>query len=99
MAVLQAGMNKKALRLHPEDNCVVSLMDIRKGDPVVYEGGTIVANSDIDIGHKISICTIKIGEKVYKYGASIGSATAVIEPGDHIHTQNLTSDYIVGFHH
>lgn len=99
MAVLQDRMSKKALRLHPEDNCVVSLIDIHKGDLVVYEDGTIMANSDVDIGHKISTSTIKIGEKVYKYGASIGSATALIEPGDHIHTQNLTSDYIVGFRH
>lgn len=92
-------MSKKALRLHPDDNCVVSLTDIRRGDQVCYEGGTLVAGADIDIGHKISISPLRTGEKVRKYGASIGSATCAIEPGDHIHTHNLTSDYIVGFHH
>ena len=92
-------MSKTALRLHPDDNCVVSLMDIRMGDLIAFEGGEVVARSDVDLGHKISIGTLKVGEKVYKYGASIGSATVAIEPGDHIHTQNLTSDYIVGFHH
>lgn len=92
-------MSKKALRLHPDDNCVVSLTDIRQGDQVSYEGGMLVANADIDIGHKISIGSIPVGEKVRKYGAVIGSATRAINPGDHIHTHNLTSDYIVGFHH
>ena len=92
-------MSKKALLLHPDDNCVVSLTDIRRGDQVSYEGGTLVADADIEIGHKISIRPIRAGEKVRKYGASIGSATSAINPGDHIHTHNLTSDYIVGFHH
>lgn len=92
-------MASKGLRLHPRDNCIVALTDVRQGEAIAYETGTVVSNGDIDIGHKVAIATLAEGEKVYKYGASIGSATSKIRPGDHIHTHNLTSDYIVGFHH
>jgi len=92
-------MNKKALLLHAKDNCVVALMDIRKGDVIVYEGGNVVAVSDIALGHKAAICAIPAGGKVCKYGAVIGSAIVAIAPGEHIHTQNLASDYITGYHH
>jgi hypothetical protein len=34
------------------------------------------------------------GEKVLKYGLPIGSATRDIEAGEHVHVQNLKSDYI-----
>lgn len=92
-------MHQKALLLHAKDNCVVALMDVRQGDAVAYDGGGLVANADVALGHKISISDIPKGGKVFKYGAVIGSATQAIARGDHIHTQNLASDYITGFHH
>lgn len=90
---------KRGLRLHHQDNCIVMLDDVLHGDAVAYDGGSVIANADVDLGHKLSIEAIAIGGKIRKYGASIGSATAAIAPGDHIHTHNLKSDYIVGFHH
>lgn len=92
-------MNKKILLLHIKDNCAVALVDILQGDSVAYDVGEVVATADIALGHKISIANIPKGGKVFKYGAIIGSATEVIRRGDHIHTQNLASDYITGFHH
>ncbi|MBS1155531.1 MAG: hydrolase [Proteobacteria bacterium] len=91
-------MSKKALLLHGDDNCAVALMDICKGDLVAFEGNILTALDDISIGHKMAVSNISTGSKVYKYGAAIGSATKPILRGEHIHTQNLVSDYIIGFH-
>lgn len=77
----------------------MTLSDVVQGEAIDYEGGSVVARNDVEIGHKVSMAQIEVGEKVHKYGAIIGSATVQIVPGDHIHTHNLTSDYIVGFHH
>jgi hypothetical protein len=33
------------------------------------------------------------GETVLKYGAPIGSATAPIAPGEHVHVHNVKSEY------
>ena len=93
------SMSKKALLLHRNDNCAVALTDINPGDAVDYAGGELVAAVGIALGHKLAIGDIPAGAKVYKYGAIIGSATVAIRRGDHIHTQNLMSDYIAGFHH
>ena len=46
-----------------------------------------------------AIRAIPPGGKVLKYGAIIGSATNAIAQGEHIHTQNLVSDYITSYHH
>ena len=87
-------MNKKALLLHTNDNCIVALTDIRSGEAIVYGTGEVVASANIALGHKVAIADIAKGAKVIKYGAVIGSATMAIARGDHIHTQNLVSDYI-----
>lgn len=92
-------MNKRALLLHADDNCVVALADVRAGDMIEYDGGCVMAAVDIALGHKAAIFWIRKGEKVVKYGAVIGSVTADIAPGDHIHTHNLASDYIAAYHH
>lgn len=92
-------MNKKALLLHCRDNCAVALVDVQEGDLVEFDGGAVEATAAIALGHKVAIESIAQGGKVYKYGAVIGSATAEIARGDHIHTHNLASDYIAGFHH
>ncbi len=43
-------------------------------------------------GHKYSICDIKKGENVIKYGNPIGHATEDIAKGEHVHTHNLATN-------
>ncbi len=91
-------MARRALLLHMTDNCVVAVEDIDANEQVVFERGNIVALSRVALGHKLAIRPIAKGGKVVKYGASIGSATRDIACGEHIHSHNLKSDYIAGFH-
>ena len=44
---------------------------------------------DIPIGHKIALTALKEGDTVIKYGEDIGKVVADVEPGGHVHTQNL----------
>lgn len=71
---------------------------IEAGECVVYEGGQVTALNGMDLGHKIAVKPIAAGSKVIKHQASIGSAIHDIKAGEHIHTHNLKSDYIFGFH-
>ena len=64
------------------------------GSEVIFEGAPIRVAAEIPRGHKVAVRPIAPGEKVLKYGAPIGSATAPIAPGDHVHTHNLASDYL-----
>ncbi|WP_213992743.1 UxaA family hydrolase [Sodalis sp. dw_96] len=91
-------MSKRALLLNPKDNCVVALEDITEGDGVNYDGGEFTALHDVTLGHKLAIADMKTGAQVVKYGAIIGSATQPISRGSHIHSHNLKSNYIEGYH-
>ena len=87
-------MDCRLVLLAPEDNCVVVARALPAGEHVDIDGADLVVGSAVTIGHKLARREIGKGEKVIKYGAIIGHATAAIAAGDHIHTHNLDSDYL-----
>jgi hypothetical protein len=85
--------------LAPEDNCLVVAQALRAGDHITIDGASFAVAKAIGVGHKLARRAIARGEKVLKYGAIIGTATAPIAPGEHIHTHNLESDYLQTYTH
>ena len=84
----------RLLLLAPEDNVCAAATKIRKGAKLQVEGVELVAAEDVEIGHKIARREIAAGDKVFKYGAAIGSATRDIQPGERVHLHNMQSDYL-----
>ena len=89
----------KTIRLQANDNVVIALRDLEKGDEV--DGNTLI--QAIPRGHKLATAKIAQGENVYRYGQIIGQAKADIQPGEHVHVQNLgmgehTQDYDFASH-
>jgi altronate dehydratase len=84
----------RLLRLSPEDNVAAVTATIEAGESVRIGGEPVTFPDRVPTGHKVAIVPIAAGEKVIKYGAPIGSATADIRPGDYVHTHNLASDYL-----
>jgi (2R)-sulfolactate sulfo-lyase subunit alpha len=84
----------RLMLLHPEDDVFVCCSSIAAGDLLLIEGRPIVAAKAIAMGHKVSRRHLEVGAKVHKYGAPIGSITAAVSPGDHVHLHNLASDYL-----
>ena len=87
----------KLLRLHNKDNVLIVVTSIRLGDREVIAGREVLFKQEIAIGHKVAARSLRVGEKVYKCGVPIGSATADIAAGEHVHLHNLKSDYISTF--
>jgi hypothetical protein len=87
-------MMNKLIQLHPEDNVQIVVEQIEPGDLFVVNNRLINATESIAIGHKIAGQLIGAGQKIIKYGVPIGSATAPIKTGAHIHLHNMKSDYI-----
>jgi hypothetical protein len=81
------------IQLHENDNVVVALKNLAEGACLEVKGKVIKLNSNINFGHKVAIKPINAGEKVLKYGVPIGSATKNIAVGEHVHVQNLQTDY------
>ncbi len=91
-------MKHAALRHERDDDVAVVIRDISPGTKILavdMEGREVVtvsAAQEIPLGHKIAVRDIKKGEKIKKYGRSIGKATQDIEQGTHVHVQNIKSE-------
>jgi (2R)-sulfolactate sulfo-lyase subunit alpha len=84
----------RAILLHPDDNVLVCVAHIRPGDQLTIDGNQVIAADDIGVGHKLARFTLNTGDKIFKYGAPVGSMTATAAPGAHVHMHNMQSDYI-----
>ena len=89
-----ARLDARLLRLSPHDNVVVARTAIGAGVALHLEAPTITVAAPIPLGYKVAARAIAAGEKIVKYGVSIGSATRAIAPGEMVHTHNMQSDYL-----
>lgn len=84
---------KKTMVLHPLDNVCIAMQNVNLGDEILVQGeGTTIrirARDSIPFGHKVAITPIKEGDKILKYGETIGVATEFIEKGSHVHIHNV----------
>jgi altronate hydrolase len=78
--------------LHPVDNICVALRPLEAGMPVAISDHPFTLPAPIKLGHKIAMRSIAQGQRVIKYGQTIGVATADVEPGDWVHTHNLRNE-------
>jgi altronate hydrolase len=77
----------RVVRLHPDDDVVVSLDQLVSGMLIASEGVTV--SGLVPPGHKLATHAIETGAPVRRYGQIIGFATQPIRPGQHVHTHNL----------
>jgi galactarate dehydratase len=75
------------IRLNPLDNVAVARVPLAAGTMLGDFGVTVT--EPVPQGHKVAVTGIAAGEPVRKYGQIIGFASTTIEPGRHMHTQNL----------
>ena len=88
-------IDQKFILLHPKDNTITALRDLSKGEKLTIEDQgkreEIILRDRIAYAHKAARTYISKGSDVVKYGEIIGVATDNIEPGDHVHVQNVDS--------
>jgi len=84
---------QKAILLHPEDNTVTALADLKPGQAVATGSDAanepIVIRQEIPYAHKFARVFIPKGADIKKYGEVIGIAVADIHPGGHVHVHNV----------
>jgi hypothetical protein len=83
------------LLLAPADRIAVAVRDIEAGETIALaDGSRITMRTRVPFGFKVAVRAIAPGDKVFKYGVPIGTATQPIAPGELVHLHNLRSDYI-----
>ncbi|MBR0148901.1 MAG: altronate dehydratase [Lachnospiraceae bacterium] len=80
------------IQITPNDNVIVALSPISKGETIEVNGVSVTALEDVPQGHKMSVKDIAEGENVIKYGFPIGHATAAAPAGSWMHTHNVKTN-------
>jgi altronate dehydratase len=83
---------KPAIVITARDNVATALDALEAGRLLELDTAKITVAEPIPRGHKIALRAIRAGQEVIKYGSAIGTATADIPQGAHVHTHNVASD-------
>ncbi|MGA8026965.1 MAG: altronate dehydratase family protein [Bryobacteraceae bacterium] len=86
---IAATARNPVILLHPRDNVAVARVLLPAGQQIEVNEATVFAKAAIPAGHKVALRKIAAGEPVYRYGNVIGFATGDIQPGEHVHVQNV----------
>ena len=82
-------MSNKILKIHPGDNVLVALADLKVGEKVVYGGHSLVLANDVPAKHKFVVNELKADDEIVMYGLLVGKATQPIVKGGVIGTHNV----------
>jgi len=83
---------QKILKIHPNDNILVALTDLKKGDHISFENQDYMLQNDIAAKHKFAMSNFVEGASIFMYGVLVGKAKKEILRGGLISTSNIIHD-------
>jgi len=81
-------MTTRILKIHPNDNVLVALQDLNKGETILYDGQTFILQDDIHAKHKFFMQDMHEGDPIMMYGVLVGKAQNFIPKGGLMNTEN-----------
>jgi len=81
-------VKQKVLKIHPADNVLVALADLRKGEAVAYNGAEYLLAEDVRAKHKFVLHDVAAGGDIKMYGLKVGEAVEPIAKGSRVSTAN-----------
>lgn len=91
-------MKKKVLKVHEDDNVVVALTNLSKGETVSLNGEDFTLQDDITAKHKFVAVDMNAGDSIIMYGVLVGKAQSPIKKGGLISTSNVkhaANDFVI----
>src|SRR3954451_10949183 len=82
-------MSSKFLKIHPADNVLVALSDLKAGEKISYNGSALALAEDIPAKHKFVERAMNPDEEILMYGVLVGKAMKPISAGASINTGNV----------
>jgi altronate hydrolase len=79
-----------AIHLHASDNIAVARVPLAAGSDLRIDGIPILVRDAVPAGHKVALQAIAEGDSIVRYGQVMGRARFAIEPGQHVHTHNVS---------
>ncbi len=82
-------MNQQVLKVHPKDNVLVALTNLKAGQLVGFQGVNYQLVDDVDAKHKFYTQDMQAGDEVYMYGTLVGKIQFPVKLGTRMTTENL----------
>lgn len=82
-------MKHKVLKIHRQDNVIVALSPLKKGEIIHFEGEAYELQDDIPAKHKFFTHDLVTGDHVIMYGVLVGKAQFPIARGARMTTENI----------
>jgi altronate hydrolase len=82
-------MASTSVKIHPRDNVIVALTDLKQGDRVMNNGHEITLRDFVAAKHKFVTETLEPGSEIIMYGVTVGKVLSRIEKGGVISTHNV----------
>ncbi|MEO5603605.1 MAG: altronate dehydratase family protein [Cyclobacteriaceae bacterium] len=82
-------MSTRILKIHPADNVLVALTDLKAGEKVSYNGTSFTLTENVPAKHKFVQETLPLEGEIIMYGVLVGKTTKPIVAGGSINTQNV----------
>jgi altronate hydrolase len=80
----------RVLKLHPSDNVLVALQDLRQGEHISFAGQDYLLQSNIPAKHKFVTEDLAPDAKVIMYGVVVGKTRSALQRGEIIATRNVS---------
>ena len=82
-------MKQLILKVHPNDNVLVALSDLKSSQIVNYQGKTYTLEQDVNAKHKFYADDMNTGDEVLMYGTLVGTVQYPLKSGSLMTTDNL----------
>ena len=83
---------QKYIHINPEDNVIVAVDKLMKGEQVLLDGFSLEIEEDIPAGHKVALQDFQPGTRIVKYGYPIGHAREFIRKGSWVNEKNIRTN-------
>ena len=87
--MLENGVKRLVIKMHPQDNVLVALTDLTKGESVAFENEIYVLQDTIKAKHKFYTTDLKAGAEIIMYGVLVGKVQNDVAKGSLMTTENL----------
>jgi altronate hydrolase len=82
-------MASRFLKIHPADNVLVALTDLKRGETITYQNTSFPLAEDVPAKHKFTEVDLRPEDEIFMYGIVVGKATKPIGQGGAIGTHNI----------
>ncbi len=92
-------MQQRVLKVHPQDNVIVALTNLSKGETILFEEREYLLQDNITAKHKFATADLNAGDSIIMYGVLVGKAVQSIKKGGLLSTSNVAhaaSEFTVG---